>query len=352
MLSNLDKKKKSVIILFVVLIAGILFITGFFVKRQVTLNNQRDSLTATGTIEARTVMASFKIPGQIENLLVDEGSQVVAGQELAVLDSRELQAKLAQAQGAYQATQGQASQANSAIPLTSQTIEAAIQQAQAGVVKAQVGVKNARQKYDRAQSLFESGAASQSQLDEASDNYNASQNDQQLAQGKLNEALAARLKVQTSQYQYDAAVGQSNQAQGAIQEAQTYLDNTHLLAPTSGYITEKTLEQGEMISAGTPLFEITDLTHTYVKVFIDEQKIGRVKLNQTAQIKVDSFPNRVFTGRVVWINEAGQFAVKKAINDQYSHDIRSFEVKIDVPNNDLALKTGMTAMVTILEKEH
>lgn len=352
MLSSLDKKKKSVIILFLVLIAGILLITGFFTQRQTALNKTRDSLTATGTIEARTVMASFKVPGQIEKLLVDEGSQVVKGQELAVLDSRELQAQLTQAQGAYQAAQGQASQANSAIPLTSQTVEAAIKQAQAAVAKAQVGVKNARQTYERAQSLFDSGAASQSQLDDATDNYNSAQNDLQRAQGALDEALAARLKVQSSQYQYDAAVGQSNQAQGKIEEAQTYLNDTRLQAPISGYITEKNLEQGEMISAGTPLFEITDLQHTYVKVFIDETKIGRVKLNQTAQVKVDAFPKRVFTGQVVWINEAGQFAVKKAINEQYSHDIRSFEVKIDLPNKDLALKTGMTATVTILEKEH
>ncbi|MGI5921550.1 MAG: HlyD family secretion protein [Syntrophomonadaceae bacterium] len=351
MLSKLDNKKVAVVVLLVLLVSGTLFITGFLARQQAALKTQRDSLTATGTIEAKSVMASFKVSGQIEKLLVDEGSQVQAGQELAILDSREIQAKLAQAQGAYQAAQGQVSQANSALPLTSQTVAAAIEQAQAGVAKAEVGVKNARQKYERAQALFDSGAVSQSQLDDAADAYAGAQHDLQLAQGKLNEALAARLKVQTTQSQYDAALGQSNQALGSVQEAQTYLDNTRLKAPISGFITEKTLEAGEMLNAGTPLFEITDLYHTYVKVFIDEKKIGRVKLGQQAQVRVDAFPHRVFTGKVVWINQAGQFAVKKAVNEQYSHDICSYEVKIDVPNNDLALKTGMTATVTILEKE-
>ena len=91
--------------------------------------------------------------------------------------------------------------------------------------------------------------------------------------------------------------------------------------------------------------------HTYVKVFIDETKIGRVKLNQPAEITVDAYPDKVFKGKVVWINDAGQFAVHKAINEQYSHDIRSFEVKIDVPNQDMQLKTGMTAVVKIVDGE-
>lgn len=65
---------------------------------------------------------------------------------------------------------------------------------------------------------------------------------------------------------------------------------------------------------------------------------------------MDSFPGRFFKGKVVWINDAGEFAVRKAVNEQYDHDIRSFEVKIDVPNPDLVLKTGMTARVRILEE--
>lgn len=134
-----------------------------------------------------------------------------------------------------------------------------------------------------------------------------------------------------------------------MQEAETYLRNTHLKAPISGYITKKFLEAGEMVGAGTPVFEITDLEHTYVKVYIDERKIGRVHLNQAVEVRVDSFPGRVFKGKVVYISDAGEFAVRKAVNEQYDHDIRSFEVKIDIPNPDLVLKTGMTARVKILE---
>ena len=118
----------------------------------------------------------------------------------------------------------------------------------------------------------------------------------------------------------------------------------------SGYITQKYLEEGELVNAGTPVLEITDIEHTYVKVFISETKIGRVHLDQEAEITVASFPDRVFPGRVVWINDAGDFAVRKAVNEQDEHDLRSFEVKIDLPNPDLVLKTGMTARVKLLEE--
>ena len=88
---------------------------------------------------------------------------------------------------------------------------------------------------------------------------------------------------------------------------------------------------GELVNAGTPVLEITDIEHTYVKVFISETKIGRVHLDQEAEVSVASFPDRVFKGRVVWINDAGDFAVRKAVSEQDEHDLRSFEVKIDLP---------------------
>ena len=346
-----NKRRMILILLAALLGAALLIFTGYFYQHQRALARERDSLVAIGTVEAKTVMAAFKVPGQITSILVDEGSKVEKGQELAVLDGREIAAKLAQAQGAFEAAQGQTEQAGQAVPLTGETVEASVKQAQALASKAEVGFTNAKQKYERAKLLHEGGAISDSQWDEAINNYEAARSDLEAAQGKLQEALAARQKVQIAQSQYLAAAGQSNQALGAVEEAQAYLDNTILKAPISGYITQKTLEAGEMLNAGTPLFEITDLKHTYVRVFIDESKIGRVKLGQPAEIKIDAFPQRVFRGKVVWINDAGQFAVRKSVNEQYSHDIRSFEVKIDVPNPDMALKTGLTARAKILEKE-
>lgn len=348
--AQIEKKKKNILFLFVGIITlSVLIFGGYFYRNQAALSKEKDSLTATGTIEATSVISSFKVPGRIDSLLVDEGSQVKKGDLLATLETTELEAKLSQAKGAHEAAEATARQAEDAVPLTSQQVEATIQQCQAKVEQAQVGVQDAKQMYDRVAELHKSGAISSKDFDSATNNYELAQNKLKEAQAALAQAEAARLNVQVSQAKHDAALGQVNQAQGAVQEAKAYLDNSKLKSPMNGFITQKYLEQGEMLNAGTPVFEIMDLEHTYVKVFISEKKIGRVSLGQKAEIRVDSFPDKTFTGKVIWINNAGDFAVKKAINEQYQHDIRSFEVKIDVPNQDLALKVGMTASVKILE---
>ncbi|KAF1085443.1 Multidrug export protein EmrA [Sporotomaculum syntrophicum] len=349
-LGKISIKKGLVFILFLGIIAvGVLIFYRYFYEQQAALESERQSLTATGTVEATTVLASFKIPGKLEKILVDEGSQVKTGQEIASLEAEEISSDLVTARGAYDAAVAQAKQAADSVSLTSQQVESTINQLQAKVGQAEIGVKDARLAYERALALFENGAVPHKTLDDATNAYELAQSKLQEAQAGLDEALAAKLNVSLAQSQYQAAQGAVKQAGGAVQKAEEYLKNTRLLAPLSGYITEKYLNPGEMLNAGTPVFEITDMKHPYINIYLSERKIGRVRLNQAAEITVDAFPERVFKGKVVLINEAGEFAVKKALDDQHEHDIRSFKVKIDVPNDDLALKTGMTARVKLIE---
>lgn len=337
--SGILQKKRNAVFIFLLLlfVAAIIILVGYFNKQQAIVTQAHESLTATGTIEATTVNAAFKVAGKIAQIHVDEGMEVKKGQFLAELDSREIEAKLVQAKGAAAAAEGLAGQAEKGVTATSQTVEAKIQQAEAGLT-------SAKQKYDRAKSLHDSGAISDSSFDDATNNL-------QNYQGLLDEALAGRKKVEAAEQEFLAAQGQSEQAKGGLQEAEAYMANTKLLSPISGFISIKYLEAGEMLNAGTPVFEISDLRHSYVKVYIDESKIGRVKLDQVAEVRVPAYPDQVFEGKVVKISDAGDFAVHKAVNEMYSHDIRSFEVRVNIPNNDLSLKTGMTATVTILEKE-
>jgi HlyD family secretion protein len=349
-LAKINKKKIGILSLILGLIIASLFIfKHYFYTQKVALAAEQQSLAATGTIEATTVMASFKVPGKLEKVLVNEGGKVELGQEIASLEGQEISSDVIAAQGAYEAAVGQAQQAAKAVPLTSQQVESTIAQLQAKVAQAEIGVKDAKLASERALKLFEAGAIPQKTLEDATNAYDLAQNKLKEAQAGLDQALSARLNVQIAQSQYQAAQGVVKQASGAVQKAEAYLNNTHLVSPMSGYITQKYLQPGEMLNAGTPVFEITDLAQPYVNIYISEDKIGRVQLNQEAEITVSAFPDRVFKGRVVLINGAGEFAVKKAINEQYEHDIRSFQVKIEVPNPDLALKTGMTAGVKIIE---
>jgi HlyD family secretion protein len=349
-LAKINFKKMGVFFLFIGIIAGSLLIFNrYFYKHEVALAGEQQSLSATGTIEAENVMASFKVPGKLEKTMIDEGSKVENGQEIASLEGAEISSDVITAQGAYNAALQESQRAADAIPLTSQQVESTITQVQAKVLQAEIGVKDAKLSYDRATELFKGGAVPQKTLDDATNAYDLAKSKLQEAQAGLEQALSARTNVTLAEAQYQAAQGSVKQASGAVQKASAYLSDTHLVSPMSGYITQKYLRAGEMLNAGTPVFEITDLAHPYVNIFISEAKIGRVHLNQEAEITVDAFPGRVFKGKVVLINGAGEFAVKKAINDQYEHDIQSFKVKIDVPNEDLTLKTGMTAKVKIVE---
>lgn len=334
-ISILQKKKDVVCygLIVLVLLAAATFY-GYYSNKQHAVLAQRQSLTATGVVEATTVDLAFKVAGKIDKMMVDTGSTVAPGQEIALLESREIEAKLLQAQGGVLTADGLVNEVSSSVPLTSESVEAKIQQAQANY-------DNYLQAYERAKSLHDAGAVSDSAFDQATNALNA-------AQGLLDEALAARLNVDVASHKYVEAIGKKQTANGALQEVQVALDNTHMISPVGGIITEKYLDAGEMVNAGTPVYEISDIQHPYVKVFIDETKIGQVQLNQEVNIQVDAYPGRVFKGKVVWISDAGQFAVRKAINEQYSHDIRSFEVKINVPNEDLALKAGMTATVLLI----
>ena len=348
---EINFKKSATLILFIgVILAGLLFFQNFYANEK-ALAAKEESLGGTGTIEATTVIASFKVAGKLEQTLVDEGDQVKKGQELAILDGREINSQLVTAQGAYEAALGQAEQAQAAVNLTREQVETTIRQAQAKVNQAEIGVKNARADLDRAIALFDSGAIPQKSLDDAYNAYDLAEKKLEEAQAALEQAISSRQNVDIAQSQYRAAQGQVKQADGSVQTAEAYLDNTRLIAPMDGIITKKYLQQGELLNAGTPVYEITDLAHTFINIYISEEKIGRVKLNQEAEITLPAFPGQVFKGRVVLISDAGEFAVKKAINEQKEHDLRSFKVKIEIPNPDLKLKTGMTAEVKILEED-
>lgn len=348
--TKIKRKKVGVLVCFLgIVIAGLLIFNNYFYAHAKAMAAEQQSLTSTGTLEATKVMASFKVPGKLAKSFVDEGNSVETGQEIASLESQEISSDVLTAKGAYEAAVGQAQQASQAVPLTSQQVESTIEQTQSKVAQAEIGVKDAQAAYERATALFQSGAIAQKSLDDATNAYDLAQKKLQEAQAGLEQAISARLNVQVATSKSQAAQGQLKQADGAVQKAEAYLNNTHLTAPMSGFITQKYLQPGEMLNAGTPVFEITDLAHTFVNIYISEDKIGRVQLNQEADITVDAFADRIFKGKVVLISDAGEFAVKKAINEQYEHDLRSFKVKVDVPNPDLVLKTGMTARVKILE---
>ncbi len=193
---RIDRRKRSLLVALALLVLpAVMMFAGYLTRQSTVIAEERASLTATGTIEGKQVNASFKIPGKLASILVEEGARVEEGQALAALENQQLLAKLTQAEGAYEAARAQAAQAGSAMTLTAEQVEATIAQLEAKVAQAEVGLKDARQLYERVSALYEAGAVAASEYDKAENNLNLAQRQLDEARAGLEQALAARTQI-------------------------------------------------------------------------------------------------------------------------------------------------------------
>lgn len=269
------------------------------VVQEVKLMNQANTLSVSGNITpAETVKLSFKLSGVVEQVLVSEGSQVRNGEAVAFLTSSDylLQEKSALAQ--WQSAQ---MKMNSEIP-------AKINQAEAGLNFTQVS-------YDRTRALYESGGASQAQLDEISAKLTVDRNTYQQA---LEAMAITRIELGQAEAAYDLAL--SNVA------------DTKLNSPIDGVVLQKLVSAGEVTSAGYPVVVIGKLDQVLVEIGVPDQYINRLTVGQNAEVYIYGL-DRIVTGS---IDEICLLA------DSLT---RTFTVKIRLDNPENQIKPGMIAKV-------
>jgi HlyD family secretion protein len=115
-----------------------------------------------------------------------------------------------------------------------------------------------------------------------------------------------------------------------------------LLAPFNGIITSRNVEPGEVVTTGREVLSMADLSIVDLKIFIDETEIAKVKPGQDVDVKVDTFPNKTYKGKVAFISPEGEFT-PKIIQTKKERVKLVYLVKVSIPNPDLELKTGMPA---------
>jgi HlyD family secretion protein len=344
------KPYKAVLIAVAAVVLCIALIFSYLHYKSSLLAEDREAkVEFTGNIEAEDIILSFKIPGKIASLLVNEGDMVKKGQVVAKLDTEELALKVEEAGAGVEACRAQIVKANNAVELQRTVYESQVNAAKAALEQAQAGYNLAAATWERISGLYEKGAVSGQQKDEALAQYNAALGKLNEAQAALDKAISSEKQIALNENDVASAKAQLALAQSKYDQAVSYLNNASLLAPADGIVTLKVMKAGEMVAAGTPVLKITDLHKIWVKVYVPETKIGKVSLGQKAKVFVQGFPGQAFEGTVTWINPAGEFATKKAVNDQYDQDIRSFEVKVSIANPKLLLKSGMTATVKFWE---
>jgi HlyD family secretion protein len=285
------------------------------------------SVVATGKIEPITkVEIKSKASGIVKKWNADAGQMVKAGTVLVELDKVEIEAQVRQAKAQLEAAEA-----------SERATVADYERAKVDALSPDVPLL--KRAHERAVSMAKDGVVSQSQLDDAQRNYEMALNKQQVAQANLG-VLKARQK------QAEAQVAQARASLAQLQEQYTYYT---IVAPMDGIILSRDVEIGNAVSsilvmgsASTLVMTESDTSEVYVKGKVDESDIGKVYLGQPARIKVESFKDKSFTGKVTKISPMG---VEK-------DNVTTFEVRVSITNPGGELKVAMTANAEIIQEEH
>lgn len=319
-------------------------------------------------------------------------AKVTQAQQAVTTQQEVTTAQVAQAQAQVAAAETRVPQSELAVTLQDRTVREAITSAQAQLSAAQGQVSaarsataKAREDLRRTKELFAQGAVAAQQVDAAQAAYDAavaqerstldavtqaraalasaranemqvairkqdvqaSQADLAQARATLKNAASGYTVIAQRQQDFAAAQAQLAQAQANLRYLEVVAGHNTITSPTDGVVLTKNIEAGEVVAAGTAIFTVVNLNDVWLRVFIPEDQIGRVRLNQQARVTVDTFPRRVFSGRVIEINSKAEFTPG---NVQTKEDRVKlvFGVKIQLDNRDNSLKPGMPADAEIL----
>jgi len=285
------------------------------------------SVVATGKVEPITkAEIKSKASGIVKRILVDAGDRVKQGQVLVELDKEEIQARVrasrAQLEGAV----------------------ASFRAAEADLERAKVDAEGPdvpllKRAYERAQGMEKEGVVSPQQLDEAQKNYELAVNKQNIARANL---IVAKSKVA----QANASVAQSR---ANLQQAEEEFRNSTIVAPIEGVVLSRNVEVGDAVSSilvlgsqATDVMTVGDVHQVYVKGKVDESDVGKIDIQRQARIKVESFKDKTFNGKVTRISPMGT----------EKDNVTTFEVRVSIDNATGELKANMTANAEIILEEH
>jgi len=258
----------------------------------------RNLIRGSGTVEATEVEVSSKVSGRIEELNAEEGGRVKKGDLLVKLAYDELSAR-------------------------GKELNAGINAAREQLAQARENLNNAKVELKRAQDLYAQGAYPKQQLD------------------------AQESRVAVLEAQARAAQKMVEQASSGLGSLDTQISNYTLYSPMEGVVLIRNAEVGEIALPGMSLLTLGDLSRVWMKVYITEPDLGRVKLGQKARVTTDAFPDKPHWGRVSWISEQAEFTPKNVqTRDERARLV--YAVKILLDNPDQALKPGMMADAEIL----
>lgn len=383
------------IILVIALVSG-----GIYLWLRARKTTDSDRIRLSGNIELTQVDISFKIPGKLVERTVTEGDNVKAGQLVARIDDLQTQRlKMAQ-QAGVDTAQAQMLQTSTSIDWQKATLEGdlelrraevraaqarlddllagsrpqEIQQAEAAVADARTQHNQARLDWERAQTLYKNDDISTAQRDQALSRFNSAaaivkQAEERLAivrEGPRKEEIAGAraqlaraqaavkvseanaLETKRRQQELTARRSEVERARAQLGVTESQLQDTSVYSPIDGTVLVKSAELGEVLAAGTTVITIGDIKHPWVRGYIRETDLGRVKLGQKVNITTDSYPGKVYDGRISFIASEAEFTPKQIqTKDERVKLVYRIKILVDNPNQELKLNMPVDVEIVL-----
>jgi len=381
--------RKRIITIFVILLFSVGLLV-YFGQRKV----REGELYYSGTVEATQSHLAFQTGGRVLRVAVQEGEAVAKDQLLAELDPAEFSSRLDQAKANLGKSLKNREQGEALLRVYEKTLPAEAARAEAGLnalksqldelkagsrsqeieranqaMKAAASVmEDAKKNMARYEVLFNRGVVSEKEWDAVRLRYDTALREYErsretwdlvkegsraetirtaeakVAEGQalLNQARSNLVRIEAAKKDVEAARSLVALARAALDQAEIQHAYTRLKAPQAGIITSRSVEPGEVVTPGREVMTLSDLATIDLKIFVNETEIGKVKPGQKAEIRIDTFPDRTFTGTVTFISPEGEFT-PKIIQTRKERVKLVYAVKVSIPNPGLELKSGMPA---------
>jgi HlyD family secretion protein len=387
-------KKRIILIVAVVAVAT----AGVYAYRG--MHQQPDNrIVVSGNIELTEVNIAFKTAGRLIERTVDEGDPVKKGQVIARLDRDQLIAQRERESAGLQAAVSQLAQAETSLEWQKQSVAADIGQRKADVVSsearmaeldngsrpqekkdsqaavdaAQAQMQRASNDWDRAQTLFKDDDISKAQYDQFRtawesataqlnsakerlalvlagprvEQINAQRGAVARSQAGLKMAEANALQIKQRQEELTARRADIDRSKANLALIDSQLADTIAASPVDGVVLVKAADVGEVLAPGTTVVTVGDIEHPWLRGYVNETDLGKVKLGQKARITTDSYPGKVYWGRVTFISSEAEFTPKQ-IQTQQERVKLVYRIKIEVDNPKHELKSNMPADAEIV----
>ena len=382
--AGLRRHRKQVVILAMIALACVVT----FAWLETRSRNEDEPIRVSGNIEVTDAELSFKIPGRVETRLVDEGQTVTKGQTMALLDSRELSQEVSRNKAEVEAARAALSKLEAGSrPQEIAEARAAASQAQARlqelengsrpqeIAAAQAAYQSARvdakrladdlgrydglykkqlvstQQYEAARTASEMADARARQAKEQLDLLKEGPRKEVIDQARDAYAQAEQrytlAKIGPRKEDIDQARARLGQARESLALAETRLGYATLISPLSGMVLSKSIEPGEYVSPGTPIVTVADLVNVWVRGYVNETDLGRVKLGQAVRVTADTYPGKVYDGRISFISSQAEFTPKSVQTEKVRVKL-VYRIKVDIKNPNMELKPGMPVDAEIL----